>query len=291
MNLHRFCTALVVFVSCNAAQCLAQGMFEMGALHGDQAKNVVAPLGKKMGELYKHTGEALLKRLSPEQIQDYANQSSRDYNMAQEAFKAGNTAEGLKSLDRSISIRQKVWGDADPYLAELYAQEGASYRKLNRLPEAINAHQKQLLVETKKFGEFSPQAEKTIKLLAQLSDELGDDNKELVYTKLLCEIERRKNSQSKAAKDLVVKLAVSYTVASRYDEAEALLKDQINSQVSIKTPDKQFLARLYDAYGGLLRETERATEAAAMEQRAVELKAAQGNAAPAAAQETAQTAQ
>lgn len=213
-----------------------------------------------------------VRQVSEAEATAYAVSAARQYSLAQAAMKKGDNESALKLLSSVITTRDHVWGSTDPYLPELLRQQGDVYQKLGRLPDAINSYKKQLMAEGKRFGESSAQSEKTTTMLVDVSEKAGNSTDASIFLKKLYDMQSRPGGNAAGSKKTMIRLCNALTMKGDYEPAEAMLRDRINEQVISAKPDNAFLIKLYDSYGGLLREMGRETEALAIEKRAGILK-------------------
>jgi tetratricopeptide (TPR) repeat protein len=235
---------------------------------------IFGPGGGKGGSAGSSTGHNYPppQQMDDEQVEQYSRLVQSEYKIALAAMQKGDFAAALPHLSKVVSTREDVWGKADPGLPVLYRQQGDVFRKLGKLPDAINAYKKELMTEGKRYGEYSPQVEKTTNLLIEVCDQNGSSQDSSVFLKKLYDIQSRPGGNAVASQETGIKLCTALTVAGDFQTAEALLRQAINAQIASKTPSNSYLAKLYECYGGLLRETNRDAEATDMEQRAASLK-------------------
>jgi tetratricopeptide (TPR) repeat protein len=283
-------TLLLLSMTC--APVGAQGVSEMGGVYaipkggmggfggavkglfngaGNAINRSVSGSGSSSGGQHSGVvgGASPARRLAPEQIASYTSQAQHAYAAALAAQKAGKSAEAIKQFGIAISVRENVWGLGDPNIAEIARKQAELLTAAGRKDEAETAWRKVLASDQRHYGAGARELVPTLTTLASLAEARGDSHETLNYYKQLFAIQNRLGADSKSSRMKVATLSMG---TGDFTTAESLLKEALTSEESSASPDKAYEAQLYDAYASVLRSTNRATDAAAVESKAAALR-------------------
>jgi tetratricopeptide (TPR) repeat protein len=290
----RLSVNLVLACMTLAAPVQAQGMPEYADIMGAQGKpsgSVVNSLTQTYGSAGKSINNSL--QMTRPQVDfdtaaSYGKQANSHFLSAQQFVKQGKRNDAIREYGNALTIRQRVWGDSDPAVAELLKQQAELYRQEGQFHECEGDYRKLLAIDIKRYGPGSKQLDGAICNLAELCERQCSNEDALNYYQQLVAIRQRNNPPGCAQiKNARLKLALALTVTCDYPAAEQIFKVAISEEEAKPAPDKAYLCKVLDGYGGMLRETYRNDEAEKVEAQQRELQASmQGKSTPAPAAST-----
>lgn len=211
------------------------------------------------------------RRMSPGQISAYTAQAQRAYAAALAAQKAGKSDEAIKQFGVAISVREAVWGLGDPNIAEIARKQARLLTTAGRKGEAESAWRKVLASDQRHYGAGAPELTSTLSTLGSLAEARGDNREALNDYKQVFGIQSRAGASSAESKSSRLKVARLSMATGDFTTAESLLKEAMSTEESSASPDKAYEAQLYDTYASVLRSTNRAPDAIAIESKAAAL--------------------
>jgi tetratricopeptide (TPR) repeat protein len=267
----------------------AQGLGEMGGAYAIPKPGGMGGLQNTLGNIYGRAGIPSLggpnkgvsrgvvspaARISSEDLAAYTASANKSYTAALAALKAGKKDVALKEFGAALTIRERLWGSADPAVADIARRQAAIYAERGDKAKAEECWRKVLACEQRQFGGGAPELKKTLATLATLCDEQGNNREALSYYRQLYAIQRKAAGASAStapdpadARPTRLKLVNLLTFTGDFPGAESLLKEAVTVE-----SDNGYQAQLYDAYGALMREMGRDADATAMETKAQSLR-------------------
>ena len=284
----RGAVSMAAVVLAAAGPAYGQGISEYGSLLGAEGKPG-AGLHSAVQNIYSSATHQIsgsihgIQQLSspnhirptisdPSELAEYGKRANESYLSARQLAKAGKTCEAIRQYSNALLIRERIWGDSDPAVAELLKQQSELYMRKGNLHDCENNYRKLLAINVKRYGPGSKETDNLVASLAALCEQEGDNTDALTFYRQLVAIRTKfEPADSPTLKTARLKLATQLTLSSDYPPAEQILKQAIAAEDASPTPDTAYLCKCLDVYGGLLRETYHSDEAAKIEQRQKEL--------------------
>ncbi|CAN5229132.1 hypothetical protein BH10CYA1_BH10CYA1_07910 [soil metagenome] len=266
--------------------CHAQGISEMGAVHGMGAtmgaglhsnagaasgglNSVYGSINKQLGSAAASsgggggsvdsndiTGLSVDPRLT---VMTAGKQSNHFYDLAVQKQKAGKNAEAEQLFLRSLAIRQSIWGNRDPAVWKIMGNVAALKYKLGDYAGAEQWYRVILTAELKHYGagtyELVPMLEKMGQATLQQKKYSDAQNYLLqVYTQRL----RKFGADGPETVASALELSRAYSESGDLSSAADLLSKTVDAKLSDSGSPQ--MVKLLEAYMGVLKKQNKQEE-------------------------------
>jgi serine/threonine-protein kinase len=211
-------------------------------------------------------------RVEQELKQQPATQADLYQVLGRVFHRLGVNDRALAELERSLEIRKRLYGPADPAVADVTADLGDVHNSLGDYDAAIRLQRQALKLREEQLGPADPGV---VASRIALGKSLSDDGKFAESERMLREALALSRDSSGAARSTLAPaletLAEALRMQGKHDEAEAMLREAVSQRRIAHGAGHSEVARSLMMLAGLLRQKGELAEAESMSREALEV--------------------
>jgi serine/threonine-protein kinase len=212
------------------------------------------------------------ERVEQELMQQPATQADLYQVLGRVYHRLGANDRALAELERSLEIRKRLFGPADPAVADVTADLGDVRNSLGDYDVAIRLQREALKLREEQLGPADPGV---VASRIALGKSLSDDGKFAESERMLREALAHSRDPSGAAGAMLAPaletLAEALRIQGKHDEAEAMLREAVSQRRIAHGAGHSEVARSLMMLAGLLRQKGDLAEAETMAREALEV--------------------